>query len=366
MGGAAFRMFFGARAASAEELARVEEVTVEQEIDMAWEGRVRMSMCLGDDGRWADPPSSLTAPFGRMRIELKLGSGDFVPLIDGPVAAFDTALGANPGTSTVSLVIRDDSVLMNREEETEIFEDREHSNIAEEIFTRFTSVADTRVSATGEQEAVTVRRGTPIQFLREMARVHNFKAYVLPGEAAGTSTGVFEALRTEPSGLPPLVLMGPNRSLQSVSFREESNSAERSRGRSLSISDQQIVPAEHSFQDQNLMGGLPALSDDPGALRELPPEENTGDTPDAATAGQANRASYGHSMSAELMPGCYDTVLRPYEVIQVQAGDIPESGDWLLHKVTHRFNASVYRQEIEAKRNSRSAIGGGPTLPGIF
>ena len=51
MGGAAFRMFFGDRAATTEELARVEEILVEQEMRMAWEARIRMVLCLDDQGR---------------------------------------------------------------------------------------------------------------------------------------------------------------------------------------------------------------------------------------------------------------------------------------------------------------------------
>ena len=64
-------------------------------------------------------------------------------------------------------------------------------------------------------------------------------------------------------------------------------------------------------------------------------------------------------MSASLVPGCYDTVLSAYDVVTVRAGELPESGNWLLHKVTHRITQSVYSQDIEAKRNAQSDLGGG-------
>ncbi len=359
MPGAAFRMFYGQTAATVEQLRQVEEITVEQEMEMAWEARIRLSLCLDERGRWKDPPNTTLRPFSRVRIELRLGEDGFRPLIDGPVAAFDTELSATPGTSVVNIVVRDDSVLMNREEETEVFEDKSDATIAGEIFGRFTTVAGTRIGAAATVHPATVRRGTSIQFLRQLARTHGFLAYMLPGEAPGTSLGIFDAPATEPSGHPALVLLGAGRNLQSATFREEAEGPERSAGRVLSMSDQTIVSSQRSFEEQDLLGDLPALGDDPGALRELPPEDNVREDPADATAGQARRNSYGLRMTASLVPGCYDAVLSAYDVVTVKAGTLPQSGNWLVHKVTHRITPSVYSQDIEAKRNAQSDTGGG-------
>ncbi len=359
MGGAAFRMFYGSDAATVEQLRQVEEITVEQEMEMAWEARIRLSLCLDDRGNWVDPPNTEVQPFSRVRVEVKLGDGAFRPLIDGPVAAMDTALNATPGTSTVNLVVRDDSVLMNREEGMEVFENKSDAAIATEVFGRFTTIAATRIGAAATAHANTVRRGTPIQFLRKLADTHGFLAYVLPGDSPGSSTGVFDAPATRPTGAPPLVLLGAGRNLQSATFTEDSEGPERTAARQLTISDQTIVASQRSFEEQDLMGDLPAVSGDPGALRELPPEENTREDPDDAAAGQARRAAYGARMQASLVPGCYDAVLSAYDVVAVRAGTLPQSGNWLIHKVTHRITQSVYSQDIEAKRNARSDPGGG-------
>ncbi|MFZ1340141.1 MAG: hypothetical protein WAS26_13940 [Paracoccaceae bacterium] len=359
MPGAAFRMFFDGTAATVEQLRQVEEITVEQEMEMAWEARIRLSLCLDERGRWKAPPNTTLRPFSRIRVELRLGAGDFRPLIDGPIAAFDTELAATPGTSAASIVVRDDSVLMNREEGIEVFENKSDATIAEEVFGRFTTIADTRIGAAGAVHPATVRRGTPIQFLRQLADANGYLAYVLPGESPGTSLGVFDAPATQASGHPALVLLGAGRNLQSATFREEAEGPERTVGRVLSISDQTIATSQRSFSEEALMGDLPAVSGDPGALRELPPEENTVEDPEAAVTGQARRASYGLRMTASLVPGCYDAVLSAYDVVTVRAGDLPQSGDWLLHRVTHRITPSVYSQDIEAKRNALSDPGGG-------
>ena len=359
MSGAAFRMFYGTSPATVEQLRQVEEITVEQEMEMAWEARIRLSLCLDDRGRWKEPPNTTVRPFSRVRLELRLGGGAFRPLIDGPVAAFDTELSATPGTSVVNLIVRDDSLLMNREEGTEVFENKSDATIAAEVFGRFTTIADTQIGTSGTVHPATVRRGTPIQFLRQIANTQGFLAYVLPGARPGTSLGVFDAPATEPTGHPALVLMGAERNLQTVTFREEAEGPGRSTGRVLTISDQTIVTSQRSFEEQDLMGDLPPLSGDPGALRELPPEENTREVPDDAAAGQASRDSYGLRMAASLVPGCYDAVLSAYDVVTVKAGTLPQSGNWLVHKVTHRITPSVYSQDIEAKRNAQSDPGGG-------
>ena len=85
MGDVRFRVWFGDRAASADELARIEEINVTQEMDAFWEAHLRMSMCLDPSGAWQHWPGDVAAPFSRVRIELDIGMGRFVPLIDGPL-----------------------------------------------------------------------------------------------------------------------------------------------------------------------------------------------------------------------------------------------------------------------------------------
>lgn len=362
MAGASFRMFFGDRPATVEELERVEEITVEQEMEMAWEARIRMVLCLDDDGHWRNQSGEFAQPFSRVRVEVDKGEGAFTPLIDGPVAGFATELSSSPGSSVVNLVVRDDSVLMNREEATEVFENRSDDDLVSEMFSRFPTIGSTEILPTNNAAPTTVKRGTPIQFLRELARVHGYLAYVLPGEAPGQSIGCFQPPSTAAPELPALVLLGDDRSLLDANFTDNSEGPERTRASTMRISDQQIVSAERSFQDQALMGALPQVASDPGALRELPPEQNTREDPEAETESQARAAAYSLRMTASVLPGCYDAILAPYRTVTLRAGDLPYSGDWLIHKVTHRINTSIYTQSIEAKRNavSDTEAGAGP------
>src|SRR5688572_12499470 len=143
MGGMRFRVWFGERAASLEELARIEEVEVIQEMDAYWEAQVRMSMCLDAQGRWLHWPGESAEPFSRVRIELDGGDGAFVPLIDGPLVSVDGSLDSQPGRSAATLLVRDDSAYLDRDEEVEPpFEGRTDSDIAEELFGRFEQIVE--------------------------------------------------------------------------------------------------------------------------------------------------------------------------------------------------------------------------------
>src|SRR5688572_33374748 len=98
-----FRVWFGDRAASEDELGRIEEIEVTQEMDAFWEAHLRMALCLDANGAWLHWPGEKTSAFSRVRVELDMGSGRFAPLIDGPLVSIDAALDALPGRSAATI-----------------------------------------------------------------------------------------------------------------------------------------------------------------------------------------------------------------------------------------------------------------------
>jgi hypothetical protein len=367
MASAAFRAYFGTRPATAEELARIEEIVVEQEIDMVWQARVRMTMLLDDQGRWRVQPSTLAPPFSRFRVELQLDAGEWVPLIDGTVAGWETGLG-RPGNSHARMIVRDDMVLMNREEATEVFRDQTDSELAAQIFTRFSTLVPGTITPTTERPPSTVRRGTSIRFLRDLAKANGFHAYVEPGALLGTSLGHFRAPDPAPPTLPPMILFGNGRNLSEANFTEEHEGPERTRASAIRISDQQVVSSQASFEDEALMGALPAISNNTGALREPPPDEIRRENPDAVAQAQTRASAYAHRVTGQVKSGCYPAVLAPYRKVTIRAGDLPQSGDWLLWSVRHRITPMTYTQHFSARRNALSEASSGATsaLAGVF
>lgn len=367
-----FRVWFGDRAASEDELRRIEEIEITQEMDAFWEAHLRMALCLDANGAWQHWPGDKNTPFSRVRVEIDIGSGRFAPLVDGPLVSIDAALDSQPGRSTATMVVRDDSAFLNRDEETEPpFEHRSDSEIAEELFGRFEEIKDTRIEGTDATPETTTRRGTVLQFLRDLAAASDRHVYVLPGDEPGASIGCFLPDPEDAADLPPLVLIGDGRNLSQASVTQDPDGGERAQARVLRVDDQGVTTFETSAEDLGLMRNLPALPADLTPRRLLNPSDNTREDPTAAATAQARRRGYVYKLASHVIPGCYAGVLTPYQKVRVDAGATPYSGDYLITKVVHRITPSLYTQELEAKANSvtevsgaavAEALGGGLTL----
>jgi hypothetical protein len=354
-----FRIRFGDRAASEDELKRVEEIEVTQEMDAFWEAHVRMVLCLDDNGAWLHWPGDTANPFSRVRVELDIGNGRFTPLIDGPLVSVDAALDSQPGRSTATIVVRDDSAFLNRDEDIEPpFERRSDSDIAEELFSRFSQIRATRIEGTNATPETTTRRGTVLQFLRELAYASNRHAYVLPGNEPGASIGCFLPDPEGAADLPPLVLIGDGRNLSNASVMQDPQGGERTQAQVLRVDDQGVTSFETSASDLGLMRNLPALPADLTPRRLMNPSDNTREDPEAAATAQARRNGYVYRLTSHVIPGCYAGVLTPYQKVRVDAGATPYSGDYLITKVVHRITPSLYTQELEAKTDSVTEVSG--------
>lgn len=359
MAGQRFRVWFGDDAATADQLRLIEEIEVTQEMDAFWEARLKVALCLDASGAWRHWPGDSNEPFSRVRVEIDIGDGRFAPLIDGPLVSIDATLDSQPGRSTATMIVRDDSAFLNRDEEVEPpFEHRSDSQIAEELFGRFEQIADTRIEGTDTVPETTTRRGTVLQFLRALASVSNRHAYVLPGDDAGASIGCFLPDPDGPAELPPLVMIGEGRNLSGASVTQDPDGAERTRAQVLRVDDHGVTTFETSAEDLGLMRSLPALPADLTPRRLMNPSDNTREDPAGAASAQAKRNAYVYELTSRVIPGCYAAVLVPYQKVRVDAGATPYSGDYLITKVVHRISPSLYAQELVARTDSVTEIPG--------
>ena len=361
MSAARFRMWLGDAELSEADLARVEEIEVTQEIDKFWEARIRMTLCLDAQGRWQHRGDRTAPAFSRARVEIDPGNGSFVPLIDGPVSNFESHLDSQPGRSTVTFGVRDDSVLLNREEGTEVFENKSDSQIADEVFRSVDAIDDVRIAPTTATHPISSRRGTKLMFLGELARANERRAYVLPGAEPGRSIGCFLPDPRRATGeLPPLKLIGDARNLGDATIEEDSESPERSSGRTLRLKDGSFASFETSAADLGIGGDRPAVPADLTPLRLLPPEAALRDDPEAAVSGRARESGYAYKLGSAVIPGCYGAALVPYVRVRIECGSTPYSGDWLIAKVVHRITPSVYTQRFEALGDAATEVPDAP------
>lgn len=350
-----FRLWFGARPASEAELGHVEEIVVEQEMDAAWEARVKLALCLDEQGRWRRGPDEFNASFSRLRVELVV-DGTVTALIDGSIVGEETDLDSQPGRSTLTLVVHDDRFLLDREEAVEVNESATERSLATQIYDGLiTAQRPHRIQTPGDDTArVRVRRGTPMAFLAGLAQARGWHAYVLPGDAPGQSIACYLPDPSGPATLAPLVLMGSARSLADLRVNRDGAGPERTVAHTQSEDGSSLEATDTGTQEGALLRDFPAVPLEQRATRLLPPGENLPGAAATRAEARTTRAAGAYHLSARVVPSCYSAVLTPYNKVAIRAGDSPLSGDWLLTKVRHRITPSLHTQEIEARSDSRS------------
>jgi hypothetical protein len=365
MGAVEFKMFFDGAAATTDQLDKVDEIVVDQAIDRAWEARLKIPVCVNNDGKWEGEAEAWMKAFTRIRVEINPGDGKFVPLIDGPVVGFDSARSAYPGKSVVTVIVHDDSALLNREAKVDVQQGQTDSDLARQIFldAQLGGVPD--VDDTPPQPdsttAAAVRRGTPMQYLRELARRnHDFHAYVLPGKLPSQSIGCFKQFPKDTDGLPEMTLLGADRNIETFNVNNKALSPCTVQAATLSISHDKVKTSTASYRDATLMGDQPPDASNPNqATCLLPPGQSDRVDIDQATKGAATESGFSLDATGSIVPFCYPAVLSPYRWVPVKISDSQYSTKYLIFQVTHTLTRSIYTQSFRMKGNAVSVAAGG-------
>lgn len=367
MSTADFRIYLDNEPASEEQLGLFSEIQVDQAIGMASEADMQIGIGVGDDGVWDTLEDSFVQPFSRIRVEIRIDDNDYIPLIDGPVVGQNFELDAGPERSKLVLVVHDDSVLLNQDEGVELYEDQRPDQIATNLFQQygFTAETDSVTSPAGTLTRYLMRRGTPMQFLREIARRHGMFVYVAPGDSPGNSKGVFKLPQLQSGDYPELLLLGAERNINKFSARFDGLRPLSASAFNVDITNQEVLSSEAEDSSLNAQGATPVHEMIEAAATLLArTREDTSDL-DAATTAAVDHSSWAYSAQAEVSVDNYSGVLSPYGTIAVAGAGGYLSGDWLISQVRHTINNSGYTQSLTLRRNARSAGSGGDSgLPG--
>ena len=116
----AHRIYFDNTAADVEIMRRFRQIRVDQAIDMATEAELHFDLALDPKGNWSDVEDEAIQPHERVRIEVKVGDGEYVALIDGPIIGQNFTFNAEPDESRLTLIAQDDSALLDEDQEVEL------------------------------------------------------------------------------------------------------------------------------------------------------------------------------------------------------------------------------------------------------
>jgi hypothetical protein len=359
-----YKMWIDGEAATTEQLDKIDEIVVDQAIDRAWEARIKIPVCVTTEGKWDGETDSLTKAFTRVRIEVNAGDSKFVPLIDGPVVSVDSTRSAQPGKSVITIVVHDDSALLNREVKVDVQEGKNDSDLAQTIFsdnlTGTPEIDDTGPQA-NQTTSAAAQNLTPMQYLRDLVRRHpEWHAYVLPGKNPGKSVGCFKKFPTDTDGLPEMVLLGADRNIAAFNVANKAQGPTAVRAASLPLDHSGPVTSSNNFRDATLMGDPPAAaSGAPEATTQLPPGQSDRVDLDEMTKGAAANSAFCLEATGSIVPFCYPAALSPYRWVMVKISDSQFSTKYLITRVTHTLTRSMYTQSFSVKGNGVTVAAGG-------
>ena len=364
MGAIEYKMWFDGNSATQDQLDKVDEIVVDQTVDRAWEARIKIPVCVNNDGKWEGEQEAWMKAFTSIRVEVNPGDGKFVPLIDGPVVGFDSARSAQPGKSVVTVIVHDDSALLNRKATVDVVQGQKDSDLAAQIFSQ-AGFSNQQLEDTPQQpDTITdaaVQRGTPMQYLRELARRNqDWHAYVLPGQPAGQSIGCFRKFPTDTDGLPDLVLLGADRNLETFNVNNRAQNPCTVEAATLSVAHDSVKTSSSSYRDATLMGDQPA---DGGSSNEatcqLPPGQTDRVSLDDVVKGAASNSALSLEATGSIVPFCYPAALSPYRCVLVKISDSQFSTRYVITQVTHTLTRSIYAQSFSMKGNGVTVAAGG-------
>ena len=362
-----FRLFLGGEPADAAALARVERVSVAQGIGMAAEARLTIPIGRDESGDWPAILEDQFEPGEAIRIEVAPDGAEFSPLIEGRVVGQSVALGAGPGESAATVVARDASAFMNRDERARRFDDMAPEDIAAQIFGEHGLRAQTEASGVGAPslERACMQRGTDYAFLRRLARMSNMDVWVEPDSAPGASVGMFRRLPTDASDLPELLIGGAARNVNRLTVTLDAFAAAAAAAERIDPADLSLLTASAQASAQRPLGEETARDFTQAGLALVHATSPDATQMAAAAQGAADRGAFVYAAEGEVSGDVYRGVLAPYRVVALAGAGVRLSGEWLIEDVEHLIDDDGYRQRFTLRRNARSAPGGG-LLAGVF
>jgi len=364
-----YRLYFDNAQIDQAQIDQFTEIRIDQAIGLAAEAELDLPVSTDDSGAWSGQDDDFSSPFHRIRIEVQIGEGDFVPLIDGPVVAQRFALKAEPDDSQLTLVVHDDSVLLNRDEKVVVFEDKAASDIARALIEEpgLSSEIDDTPPEGGALTRYVVQRGTNMQLLRQLARRNGMWAYVKPGPKPGKSVGVFARPSFATSDLPEILLLGPDRNIDVFSVEFDALRPLKAQAGSVTIADTSEVDSDVESASLAPLGdeALHGVLDTIGTAMLARTREEQADI-DAAAQAAVDLSAFAYSAQGELSNDLYEGIIQPYQVVSVAGIGARLSGNYVVSRVSHKLNDACYQQQFALIRNARSASGGGGIPGGII
>src|SRR5215211_1116346 len=362
MCGISYALLIKGERASANLLAAIQQIEIEDHANMADMLRLRIAIGVKDGcAGWTLIDSDLFSPLAAIRVMLAVGDGPAEPLIDGSVIETNADFSNQPGQSLLNVVAMDPTVRMNLKEKVREWPDMADSTIAETIFREYGFAADIEQTQPSRQEVdhKTIQRGTDIQFLRHLAGRNGYECYVETDPQGGPPVAHFHRPRLEQSAQGVLsVNMGEGTNVNQINARYDMLRPTTTRVTGLDIGTRSDQPAQAEDLAQRRLGSMPALNGDHRrqVLLSRAGLTQTGELQTYAQA-VADRSAWAITADGELNTVAYGRVLRAKRPVEVRGAGSQFSGTYYVERVLHTLRGDEYTQRFTLRRNALGLMG---------
>ncbi|GAA1383305.1 hypothetical protein [Catellatospora chokoriensis] len=311
--------------------------------------------------------ASPVAAFARVVLVVKFGALPRV-LMDGIITQVELAPGRQPGSATLTALGEDVTYLLDRVEA-----DAEHACLSDflmvqKILLQYSGhrlvpmVIPTPVSdPVLPVEYVPTQHDTDLGHLRQLAELHGYVCYAIPGPAPGQSVIYWgPPVRQGPPQRALSVDLGPHSNVTEVNFRLEALGPVLLDGEVLDERSGQQLPVRTAASLRPPLSVLPLWATRQGDLRRRRFRDSGVTITTAYARAQARVDAASDAVIAEgaLDGARYADVLRPRGLVGVRGAGWSHDGLWYVRQVTHELSRGAYQQRFTLSRD-----GYGSTVP---
>ncbi|MFD0119447.1 phage late control D family protein [Streptomyces sp. NPDC058320] len=352
-------------AAPAALLGAVQRIEVEDHAAKADMLRLRLAVGVREDGSgWTlldEPLFTRLAPIG---LCVTVGSGPAVPLISAHVVEIDTHFAGDNGTSQLTVVAMDPTVLMHLEEKVRAWPNMMDSDVATAVFSDraygLTPVVESTRWSRQENDHVLTQRGSDIQLLQQLAHRNGFECFVELGET-GELEGHFHPPRHD---APPqgtlTVNMGQATNVNSFRARFDMLGPAVAQAATIDPDDASAQSGQAQEPDRTSdMGGNPVTPAE-RPRKVLLSGLGMAQSGEVQRYAQAvvDRSSWSVVAEGELSTVAYGGVLKAKRPVMVRGVGRQFSGRYYTERVLHTFTGDgAYTQRFTLRRNATGLTG---------
>jgi hypothetical protein len=364
MGDVSYTILIDGQPASADLLAVIQQIEIEDHAEMADMMRLSVAISLKDGcSGWNVVDDNVFHRLAKIRVNVNVGSGKTEPLLEAYVTETSAEFANQPGQSVLNVVAMEPTVLMNLQEVNAPWPNRADSGIAEEIFKKreydFVPVVDDTQPVWQENDYSAMQHGTDIQFLQHLAERNGFECYVELNPSSGKVEGHFHLprLQNTPQGILS-VNMGEATNVNSFHARFNGIGATTAKASNIDNESMEDQSADAESQQLTDLGSTAALAADrPGqVLLTGTGLSNTGELKTLAES-VVDRSSWAVTADGELNTVAYGGILRAKRTVLVRGAGRQFSGTYYVESVTHTINGEGYSQQFSLRRNALGLAG---------